>query len=714
MMGFVGGVLLGLIAAALFFALAAGSVRIGRLMSGPKQPTGAAPAARQSLHPALRAPLLLRARPEGGSATGRADGLPRDEGLRAFGLALIPLGCAAFLLGAGLWLAHGAIGALLEQSRQHDLAAWYEAHQLWVERNWFRCFLGSVTGLAVAALIRRLSIGSARTPEATPGRWYESPTALLSLVILLLPLFAMVAPRGELPLDALQRVRTPFGEAEFARTKADLNFRLVQEPQIYFRMDRSGLSEALHMARAELHMLEGLNGSPTWTRNDENLRRLRDMRNAMRFIATVLQPMALCLVQVDDVYGDPRIIEAHVAAIGRALTQAAVFARNSVEADPIAMAAARNAIISMIDGLDAERRSHAALLDYTSGAKKSFTDNLCERRTGRWGYPRAALVAAPDGSGDYLSDDQLRRALLHPATVHNMASFFLWSGNFRAALELVRADGARSLSPDFRRYPGAIFIRGFAERWLGAQGADPQIYLGQWQQALTLIDERIDELDEHLSPVIDSCRESRLDEHVVTIQATSLPLDPSHYAEAARADRAPVSCGLANVTGDDADPEGCMARLAFGYLNYFAGKLRNHIIHETAREVLADHTRPDIDALLDNASRHASDQQAFMQAGGLARGHCHTLQRWHPSATLPGRNHVRVTTAEAERDHVLYKSSLGLLEMAWAVTEPEQDHLVTAIAFFDETIRSSALAMNDVVRQTTQRYRTQALDALDN
>lgn len=575
----------------------------------------------------------------------------------------------------------------------------------------FRSILGFVVGLGLAELVEiwhdaRTARKAGTGAPAGPG--WTSPAALLPIMLLLLGLYAVVSPRGELNLAFLQSLKTPFGEAEFARAKAELQFQLVNEPQGFFPLNRDGLGEALHMARAELHRLEAMAASPVWAADEDHRRQLHDMRNAMRFIATVLQPMALCLAQVDSLYGDPKILESDTATIGRGLTQAMLFARSTGDKTRAARQAF-DAIATMIDGLEDARNRHAALLAHSAGPGSAFTVNLCDVTAH---HLNAAMLMPRYGTGVRFEGEDLRRALVHPATVHAVATFFLWSGNFRAAQRVVAGDAAlRAASPDFDAYPGIVFVKGFAERWLGAQGQDPKRYLDPWDRALAMLDRRLGDMARYLPAVIEGCRDRT--EQVVTVDAGSVPLMPEHYVAALHADRPPLSCGIVAVDGGSSDPEHCAAQLSHGYFAYFAGKIRNHIIHETAREVLADRTRPDIDQMLLRARRHRSEQLQFIAQGGLGRGHCHTLQEWQPTASGPDVGAMLVTTTDAGRDHALFKSSMGLLRMAEAVQSGADDDLSAAVRLFDETLGSGAFADDDIVAQTTMRYRAQARAALN-
>jgi hypothetical protein len=551
----------------------------------------------------------------------------------------------------------------------------------------FRSLIGYVFGLLlVRQVVRRPRPGEpadAADAETTPssrregGPWFSNPAAVAPVIMLVLLIYAVVAPRGEVDLGFLERVKTPFGEAEFARNEAEFRLELVSEPQGFFQLGRRGLGDPLEMARASLFHLRA-----TATPAADNARAIEDAELALDLMTNLLQPVALCVEQIHAIYGDQELQRKHLAAYGESLARALILAQTSPA--EISDAQVKQALLGGLIGLNAQLFwPHTVVLRATAGDGKPYRADLCN--FGRF-------KPTPDAYVRELDAAILRNALKHPTTHHAIAMFFLWSGNPRAVDTLInRADAA------VKAYPGIQHIRGFVRRWLAVREADPGQYMDFWQQAERQLSEWTGELGMARHGMREVCLQ-RAQRPVIFASGRKV-----RESGAVEDDHPRKACGDARAD------EQCEARIALGYFTYFQQVLRNHIVYETAREVLAGTHPEQAQALLDDARPYAQALHDLVEHDGFGDGLCYVQQSMlfpgDPPAPGAEARTLPITIADKSSMYGLYLDSVGLLTLAEGVLRDDDDRTEDALALFQESSDRGAAGLGPTILGTIRGHR---------
>lgn len=160
---------------------------------------------------------------------------------------------------------------------------------------------------------------------AGKGPWWVRPSSLIVIAVIVLPLFAAIAPHGELDLGFLRSVKTQFLEAQFAQNEVEFRLELKNEPQGFFNLGADGMGDALHMARNEAILRNRIVSdiySPEYIASPDY---------AFLFITEVLQPAALCAHEIDLIYGDQEVLVSALRIIGTGLSRALALSANALK-----------------------------------------------------------------------------------------------------------------------------------------------------------------------------------------------------------------------------------------------------------------------------------------------------------------------------------------------------------------------------------------------
>lgn len=566
----------------------------------------------------------------------------------------------------------------------------------------FRALIGMLFGLLFGYLLYRWSHPHPSPTGGGPAGAWTRDTAVLPVILAGAFAYALLAPRGELSFDFIRSLKIASIEAEFTQNHTDLRFEIESEPQGFFQVDRTGMGEALDMARAELFLRESLAPDAAETET---------FRAAFDFMRSVLQPVVLCAQQIDALYGDQEFLRGAFQAWGAALVRAIVLVQEGQTDE------ARLTLMRVPDGLVRQRQRQMSVLEATSGSEKPYRVNLCLRgadaqSAGRWvGDPGAAL-------GRY-TPEELAVVLKEPATAHAASMFFLWSGNPRAADRLLGRVRASEGEDGLPVYPGIPFVRGFTDRWLNTAATDVERYLDRWQTAIDSIETRLrlmasaspDQLGEIagvaepvaiFGPVTGSETRSETKPEPGTKARSGTETEPE-----APGARLPIE-------GCEApEPAVCRARLAYGYYTYFLVKTRNHLVFEAARELMTGRNLPDRDRILELALRSAAALHRVVETNALRVGHGITQQMTLVAAGGESPDDaVKVTIDMPERFYALLLDSVGLIRLAKAVRDSDDSEAEVAQEMFNQALTVGAGLLGEGIERTIREHRSQARQAL--
>lgn|GEM_PF-4607292 len=600
--------------------------------------------------------------------------------------------------------------------------AWLiDSQFLEAERN-IRLFLGAVFGATIGGLAvarRRTGTRASSAPPAAmgvsdpgqaplgpddsiaappaaepapPGPWWIRPSSLVPVALIALPLFALVAPRGEMDLSFIRSVKTPFVEAQFTKNEVEFRLDLESEPQGFFRLGPYGLGDAVHMARNEVIYRERFPDGADLANGQ-----VAPPADALRFITDVLQPMALCAYEVDQLYGDQEILFDNLRTVSTGLTRALKLSTKALE-DPNLPPGrveelAQHTLLVALRRIDGERRRLMPALDMLSDEESScqgsFSQNLQDFLN-----PAAQETHAPPPT--------LVAVMRNPAVVHAATMFYLWSGNPRAVLKILAAADAgtaaltrTSSMPWLSDYPALAFIRGYAKRWEGQWGS--YVYLAEWERAIDLFQARLDRLHQNAPAIRKACDHNQLP--VFRHGRTEFPHPLS-------APPLPAACSPDSAAD-------CNAQLAYGYYTFQLNIVRNHLIFETAREMMIHRSRQEKEPALYRALGHAERSAAFVEADGLRAGNCFTQQAVGPADGDAW--HFVVTTINPDHEYAALLDSLGSLIAAKALVINDGDKAVleAAVKTLDESLEHAAMAGDQgPFLETIRDHRAKARQAL--
>jgi hypothetical protein len=297
-----------------------------------------------------------------------------------------------------------------------------------------------------------------------------------------------------------------------------------------------------------------------------------------------------------------------------------------------------------------------------------------------------------------------------PSVIHGIAVFFLWSGDPGAA-EKILSQSSSEFYDDKNPYPGVLYLSGFVERWLRHPSSiDPDAYLSLWRKTIELFEQRLENLRGKANYLVGSCTSDSLDKEdklgkensneVFLFAAKDLDISPA----VARTLQPPVACMEGNVAQ-------CEARLAYGYFTHFVQKLRNHVVYESARELLAEENIQDADVILHSALQIAGDLLGFVDANGYRRGNCRTLQM---TGVIGGPEGVeeKVTTNTVAKDYAFFRDSAGLIRYAKGVQHRSDEDYSAALSLFDQALIAVADKRYAAGRAVIEEHRMNALRAL--
>lgn len=501
------------------------------------------------------------------------------------------------------------------------------------------------------------NLASASEP-AEKGPWWVRPSSLIAIAVIVLPLFAAIAPHGELDLGFLRSVKTPFLEAQFAQNEVELRLDLKSEPQGLFKLTERGLAEAIYMAYYDFIYQRLLDNGAYWPE------KVASPADALRFITDVLQPAALCAHEIDLIYGDQEVLVAGLRIIGTGLSRALALSKNALkqekqqEAGTGANDAIKNTLMLSLMQFDDKNRE---LLDSMMPAV--CTKLISER------FENFLLSTSNNGNNAHTLSALLR----NPAVVHAASMFFLWSGSPQAVLKVLEylntIDTALQNEQEnsLMNYPPISYVRGFANRW--EENVSYHGYLNDWDKAIDGFQERLNTIKSKKLDALQKCTAEKIlpiSKSFSNAQSTTLPQNRSALKEK-------------EVRDDD-------IHLLYGYYTYWLQKMRNHRMYETAREILANKYSDYGDAEINHALGYAKDAKAFVEADGLKVGNCFTRQQ----LAMPRDNGTSpaVTTSNPDQEYASAIDGYGLLMLAKAFRTDTGDKelLESAIAHFDDAL----------------------------
>ncbi len=559
----------------------------------------------------------------------------------------------------------------------------------------FQLLLGSLFGALVWSLPRadRLAtrLGSTASGEGGATPWWTRPSAMVALALLALPLVALIAPHGRLDLGFLRSVKTPFLEAQFVRNETQLRLQLESEPQGFFRVGRTGLGTSLDLARNELIYLH--------SRADRAAEE-RIAETALAFVVEVLHPVARCVYQVDQLYGDRQLLVDSLHVMGRGLARAVVIAARTdtdakVQRDGI-MASPSYAL----GELDVRRERQLAALGIPDAAPE-----IAE--------PVSHPCARFDADSHRAFADDIVEIMGRPTVVHGATMFFLWAGNPSAALTMIRhleQVAPRADPPAQVDYPGLQHVRGFAERWVADSGGDPRRYLDDWNRGVEQLEPRRRGLLRARPGLLEGC--AALSSEPVELTPAQLT---DRLVDRPAADPLPKACG--------ADAALCDVRLAYGYFTHQIARSRNHIVYETAREIMTGREFPDRSLVLDRAGAQIEALLGEVGTDDFDEGGCFMQQvvvfgddgasRVAEGAASPPTI-VPLTTVNPARQRATALDSEGSLSLARAVVDGRVDpnEIDRAITSSERALRHGAISgLPPAVMATIRGHRDQVMRA---
>jgi hypothetical protein len=559
-----------------------------------------------------------------------------------------------------------------------------------------RSILGAMFGYLVAILAiglsrpdntRIVAKGADASPASGPvtestantDPWWVRSSSLIPLALLALLALALVAPRGELSFGYLRSVKTPVVEAQFVEThsvrnQADLRLEIESEPQGFFVLDRRGLWEALAVANADVHYYHVIGEGSQAPVDSQKM-----ANEAREFISKVLQPAALCVKQVDGLYGDREILGDLLHGIGEGLARALIFCRET----PPKPEKARSALTTTLAGGMGVRSEDLDVLDVTLGSGHHCAQSGFELSGERYTPPA-------EGFCDLL---------LQPSVVYAASMFFLWSGNPQAAEKLLACNGSDELRQS--DHPAISHACGFTRRWLDS-GSDPAEYLGRWNKGIQELEQRLKRLEgSEEGASIRRCKSHEM--QVVELTAYNSGSNASTYMDF------PELCNEMSLSGKQ-----CSAGIAYGYYSFFAQKLRNHLVYESARELMKGRRIRHRERILEQARQHADRLETFAREQGLRCGHCFTRQKLRLKHGL-----FDATTSNPERDCALYLDAIGLLAFARGLELNGKDNeaagkaIEHSLKLFQRSLAEGEGRLEYAIRSTILDHRSQARRALD-
>jgi hypothetical protein len=527
------------------------------------------------------------------------------------------------------------------------------------------------TGFADSAAAASPAGGDA----SAAGFWTSKQLPLVSIALIALPLLALIAPHGELDLGFVRSVKTPFIEAQFTQNEVEFRLDLQSEPQGFFRLGADGLGDALHMARNEVIFRQQFPAA------DSGASRIASPADALAFLGEVLQPMALCAHEADRLYGDQELLAATLRIGGQGLARALTLSMKAVQDQQPATAAGealvRQTLRDSFVRLDEMKAQAIPAL-----SRLAANGSACEQDfAARLDSYLAGLERRERDSGADTAEP-LSAVMRNPAVAHATAMIFLWSGNPRAVLRiletgdemagaLTRAQaGAMSLA----EYPALHQIRGYATRWEGVRGNDA--YLAMWEDGISQLQSRLERLKQASPAVTAQCVNRALPVFAFTEDGITQPLS---------ADTRPPGC-----LGRSADE--CNVMLAYGYYAFSLQKLRNHLMFETARELMLKRLPHTVDAPLFRAIAHAKRAAAFVAADGLRSGHCFTQQVARAGNGTGAAFAITLTNPEHEYAAVTDSHGSLIVAKALLIDRGDKAAIETAISEFERALSYAALA----------------------
>ena len=613
-----------------------------------------------------------------------------------------------------------------------------------VSARMFRMVLGGLCGLMFALLWRRggstesaeataTSASKASSAGAAGGPWWARSVGLIPVVVLVLFAYAALVPRGEINLGIIRSFKTPFIEAQFTQTQSEANLRLAidRETQGFFRLNRAGLDEALNLARAELYYLRAM--ARAKGKNSEEAKAAEALEQEVTFLLTVLQPAALCVQQSFALYGSQKFLADALQQYGAGFSRAIVLAKKADpengDGDPFA----RQALDELLGSIEQLKPSRLRQRHAFRAMMPEYTGNLCFRASDEVQPTLAEASPAGGGSGtlgieaqddvkklDVSHRGDPREALIafgpkavaeliqRPSVVQGIAVFFLWSGDPGAARTILSKSSSRFYDgirpyPDVldleNPYPGVLYLSGFVERWLNPSSINPDGYLSLWRKTIDLFERRLAALRYDAKDEVGGCIDEKDRFPKFTFATRDLDISPQ-AVEQPLVD--PAECG---------DPDQCEARLAYGYFTHFVQKLRNHVVYESARELLAKDNIPDPDVILDAALQRAENLLGFVDADGYRRGNCLILQVTRVIGG-PENAEEQVTTSSVTKDYAFFQDSAGLIRYARGLEHRSDEDYTASLRLFDQALRTGADDLDEGSRAIIKEHRSNALRAL--
>lgn len=532
---------------------------------------------------------------------------------------------------------------------------------------------------------------------ASKGPWWVRPSSLIVIGVIVLPLFAAIAPNGELDLSFLRSVKTPFLEAQFAQNEVELRLDLKSEPQGLFKLTERGLAEALYMAYYEFIYQRPRDNSAY------SPEKVASPADALRFITDVLQPAALCAHEIDRVYDDQDVLVDALRIIGTGLGRALELSKNALEpnkqnGEETDVNKSIKATLELSFGKFFENAT--ILLDQLS------SNGICQDLT-----PHSITRLLNNYPAEGNSSPTIVALFRNPAVVHAASMFSLWSGSPGAVLKLLEnfeTIGKKLQEqgrPSLMAYPPILYIRGFANRWQENVGYED--YLRDWDNAIDHLGTRLSQIKPNLSQInsktpaaFENCRDRPF---VLTYKYFC----PTNIFTTTQDGNQKSN----NKSDND-------VQLLYGYYTYWLQKIRSHRIYETAREILANKYSQNGDSEIEHALRYAKEAKKFVEADGLRIGNGCTLQQLTVSVeqetSSDGNKYSEVTTTNPDQEYASAVDGYGLLMLAKAFRTDggDKELLESAIAHFDDALGYKPAGSSDKFWDTIRDHRMTARRAL--
>lgn len=540
----------------------------------------------------------------------------------------------------------------------------------------FRIVAGAVFGALVWLFARQLVLAGPASDQARAahyagageglaaggptagGRGLWNPAVFLAVGLVVIWIWALVAPHGELDLAGVRAVKTPFIEAQFARNESDLrlDLELEREAEGFLTLGPAGLEHALFMPRAQVvydrarTRMEG--EAPPGARRSGD---------AFYLVAEVLQPVARCVHALKRRYGDRATIDGLLAPVASGWSRAILNARTAVDADDAA--ALQRLEEALLGALGRFERAVDELLWPPTSPLGGPAEALCRRRFAdplaprarplSFGRPTVTAVGAVE-PGSWAA------VVLDPAVVHATAVFHLWRGDPAAALRLV--DGAVGGDTD----ASLDYVRGFARRWQQREIGAPEVYLVPWARGIRTSEDR-----------------------ARTLRRWAAAMDPSCPASG----HEPTTIAYGRLVSAPLVRElsACELQTTAGYYAFRAQKLRMHLVYESARLLLTGRRFPERARTMARARAHARHLLRFVDADELRAEDAFMLQM----ASLDGgARSVPLASASALHDYAFALDAVGAARLAAAFddgdAEPEETE--AAIVLFERALAYAAEA----------------------